>query len=275
MKTRQKRISSYFSIHYSLYILFGLSFFTGLSFLLIIYFLCLVFHEFFHAFVAKKLGYKIGKIKLMATGAVLEAESDEFSYSDEILISLSGPLFNLCVVILLIVGWWIIPESYNYTLDICVINLSIFCFNLIPIFPLDGGRILLALISKKIERKQAVKIVKTITLILSVIMFFLFIFSLFNIPNFSIGIMAVTLFLGGIVEDKKAIYKKTFYQERKKERAKKRGVEVKYLGVKNQEDKSKFLKFITPRFYTIFVVFDDDMSVIEYITETSLIDRLT
>ena len=55
----------------------------------------MLLHEYFHGLVAKKLGYKIGKIKLLATGAALEAESDEFSFDDEIKIAISGPLFNL------------------------------------------------------------------------------------------------------------------------------------------------------------------------------------
>ena len=87
-------------------------------------------HEACHAIIAAKLGYKIGRINLLFSGAVLEAESDEFTFSDEIKISASGPLFNLAFAFLIVAFWWIWPESYNYTLDLCIVNFAIFVFNI-------------------------------------------------------------------------------------------------------------------------------------------------
>lgn len=260
-----------FSIHYSFVILFVLSFFVNLTWLLVSYFSCLLLHEYFHGLVAKKLGYKIGKIKLLATGAELEAESDEFSFDDEIKIAISGPLFNLILSLLFVVAWWLVPESYNFTLDLCVINLALFSFNMLPIFPLDGGRVLLACLSKKLVRKQAVKICKTITFVFSCLLFLLFIFSIFSSPNFSLGLMAVTLFVGGITEDKQAVYKRNFWQVRKIERSKNKGIEVKYLYVNQQTSKTKLLKLIDARHYTIFVLVDDNLKPVSFIREDELV----
>ena len=85
-----KKINLYFSIHYSFILLFVLSLLFNLFWVFVSYFICLVLHELVHAVVAKRLGYKIGKIKLAATGATLEAESDEFGFSEEIKIAISA-----------------------------------------------------------------------------------------------------------------------------------------------------------------------------------------
>ncbi len=269
MKKEKKKI--YFSIHYSFFILLFLGFISGVGWLLISYFIFLVLHEFVHSVVAKKLGYKIGKIKLLATGAMLEAESDEFSFSDEIKISISAPIFNLLISIFILGLWWINPESYNYSQDLFVINLAIFCFNMLPIFPLDGGRILLAYLSKNMERKKAVSITRAIAIFFSCGMFLLFIFSLFSDPNFSIGIMAITLFVGGISEDKSAVYKKVFYITRKKQRTFKSGVETRYVMVNKNMEKAKLLKLINARFYTVFLFVDDNLNVVKEVGEAELL----
>ncbi|MBQ3158202.1 MAG: site-2 protease family protein [Clostridia bacterium] len=267
-----KKINLYFSIHYSFILLFVLSFLFNLFWVFVSYFICLVLHELVHAVVAKRLGYKIGKIKLAATGATLEAESDEFGFSEEIKIAISAPIFNLVLALLFVVFWWLIPESYNFTLDLFVVNLSIFAFNMLPIFPLDGGRVLLAFLSKKVERHVAVKITKTITIVISCLLFLIFILSLFFVPNFSIGIMAVSLFISGTIEDKNAVYKKCFYLSRKYERTKKRGLELRRVYISEELPKYKLLKMLDARFYTIFIIVNEHMQEIGIIKENEIVN---
>ena len=270
MKNKSEKLK--ISVHFSFIILIALAFFAGLHNLILLYFLSLVLHEFVHAIVAKKLGYQIGKINLMITGAVLEAESDEFSFEDEIKISISAPLFNLCVCVFILSLWWIKPEIYNYTQDLFVINLSIFAFNILPIFPLDGGRVLLGILSKYNDRKNACLIAKCVAILLCLFIFILFIVSLFISPNFSLGITALMLFISAITEDKKAVYKKVMFIERKKRRIEKKGVEIKYVLVNNKADKKSLLKLTNARFFTIFLVVDDNLKVINQIQENELFE---
>lgn len=267
-----KKRDFYFSVHYSFLIMIMSSFFTGMTWLILMYFICLVLHEGVHGLVAKKLGYKIGKIKLLATGAVLEAESDEFGFSDEIKIALSAPLFNLVLSLLIVVFWWLVPESYNFTLDLCIVNLAIFAFNMLPIFPLDGGRVLLGFLSKRLERAYAVKITKLITIILSICLFLIFVLSLFFTPNFSIGLTSISLFIGGVTEDKNAVYKRNLFSSRKAERMSKRGVEIRRLYVSVNMPKSKLFKLLDARHYTIFVLVDENLKEVAVIRESELLD---
>lgn len=269
------KLNNYFSIHYSFLILLLASIIFNYAYLLILYFICLVLHELAHALVAKRLGYRIGKIKLMASGALLEAESDEFSFSDEILIAISGPLFNLLFCLVIVVFWWLVPESFNFTQDLCVINLAIFAFNVLPIFPLDGGRILLAVLSKKLERKYATKITKLIAIIISLLMFFVFVVSLFSMPNFNLAIMSVTLFSQAIAEDKQAVYRRAYFSKRKVERTKKNGVEVRLLYVNKNMPILKLYRMLDARHYTIFVLVDDNMKQTKLLKEDEVIKSLT
>lgn len=261
-----------FGLHYSFIVLLIFCFATGQGFLCLLYFLCLLLHEMVHGIVARKRGYQIGKIKLLATGAVLEAESDEFAFNDEIIIALSAPLFNLAVFVFLVALWWIYPESYNHTQDLAVINLAIFAFNILPIFPLDGGRILLAWLSKRLERKTAVRVVRMVTCTLSCLLFLIFVFSIFSKPNFSLGMMSVTLFVSGIADDKNAVYKRALYLSRKFKRATRNGVEVRYVLVFEETPKEKLITLLSARFYTIFVLIDSKFNKVKEVEEKSLFE---
>ena len=71
------------------------------------------------------------------------------------------------MLILIIVSlWWFFPSTYSITEMFYASNLSTILFNLLPIFPLDGGRVLLGALASKTERKKAFKITKRNSLVL-------------------------------------------------------------------------------------------------------------
>lgn len=98
MKAKLQKIK--FVIH-PLFLLYGaVCFVLGIGKIFLTFSVCIICHELVHMIVAKRLGYACSRIKLMPYGAVLEAESDEFNPRDEVMIALSGPLFNLiCALI--------------------------------------------------------------------------------------------------------------------------------------------------------------------------------
>lgn len=264
------KIKAHFSVHFSFLILMLFSLFLGLFKILFSYFFFLCLHECVHAFVGKKLGYGLGKIELSASGAILDASEDEFSFKDEILIAISAPLFNLLVAFLLIAVWWIYPESYNFLQDEVVVNLAIFAFNILPFFPLDGGRVLLGFLSKKNDRKFAVKICKTITFVFSILLFLMFVFSLFKTPLFSLGVASVNLFLSALLENKNAVYRRLFLLERKVAKSKNGGIEGRVIYVHESVTASSLLRLLDARHFTTFKVVADDFSVKSEITENEL-----
>lgn len=215
-KISQKHIR--ISVHPIVFVILIATIFLGLFWLFVIYAVSLLFHELCHAIVAKKLGYRADKIVVYPTGALLFGETDEFSFKDEIVVALAGPLSNIMIVVLLLGLWWIFPDLYNYSSDLLTANLSLALFNLLPVFPLDGGRVLLACLSSKYDRKLACKIAKTIALVFSVCLMIYFIVSLFFEINMQIGFMSVVLFVSSIQENKELVIKRIAKTEIKRKK---------------------------------------------------------
>lgn len=198
-----------FGVH-PLFILFGIYFaFRGKVFSFIVFTLTAVLHEIGHSLVAGSLGYELKRITLMPYGAVVRGEIKDMVYKDEVAISLAGPFVNLFVAIGFVCFWWLVPNSYPYT-EICVLaNLTLATVNLLPFYPLDGGRVLLAIISCYVKRKTAIKICKIIGLSGSAILIGLFVYSVaINLTNFSILFFASFIAFGNIFVNRDNVYKR-------------------------------------------------------------------
>lgn len=194
-----------------LFFIFGLYFaLCGKVFLFLTVTLTALVHELGHAFYAEKLGYKMNKITLMPYGAVVNGAIDGLSYNDEILIAIFGPLTNLFVCLFFTALWWLIPSSYAYTDTVVFCNLSIACINLLPAYPLDGGRIFCAILSNFFSRKTALLITKILGFVLACLIALLFIYSCFMTVNFTLLFFALFLFTGAITKTKENSYVKIF-----------------------------------------------------------------
>lgn len=165
-------------------------------------------HELGHFLVADKLGYKMTRIRLMPFGAELFGDFDSFYEKDEMYVAIAGPIVNFCFCIVILSLWWVKPAIYNVTEELFFTNLVMGLFNLLPIFPLDGGRIVLCKLSKNLERKKAAKLVKNITKIFAIMMFILFILTIFVKINLTFGIMAFMLYFTASSNFKDATYQK-------------------------------------------------------------------
>lgn len=165
-------------------------------------------HELGHFLVADKLGYKMTRIRLMPFGAELFGDFDSFYEKDEMYVAIAGPIVNFCFCIVILSLWWVKPAIYNVTEELFFTNLVMGLFNLLPIFPLDGGRIVLCKLSKNLERKKAAKLVKNITKFFAIMMFILFILTIFVKINLTFGIMAFMLYFTASSNFKDATYQK-------------------------------------------------------------------
>ncbi len=245
------------------------SLFVGMFWLLATYLICLIVHEFSHAMVARRLGYKCGKIILYPTGALLCGATDEFGFVDEIKIAVAGPLANLVMIIMSIFVWWIFPESYNYTTDFVVANLSLFLFNMLPIFPLDGGRVLLAFFSLRVSRKQAVAICKNITMVFALMLFAFFIVSCFFGINLQLGIISVVMFISVLGEQKQSAYKRLVKTDLKKRKLL-HGLKGSTLVFLQSVPICKVLTKVDNFAYYTIIVVDDNFCTIATLTELML-----
>lgn len=186
------KILSFVKIDYSFFVMIILAYFLGELKLFFVYIFFIIFHELSHFFMAKKLGYMAKNIRLSFFGASLEG-LDDFCLSDEIKIIFVGPIFNFAIVVLCYLSFWFNPESYNYLNEVLMVNIAILIFNMIPVYPLDAGRLILTFLTKKFTRQKALKITKQISFIVLICLFLLFILSFFYNYNFMLGVVCVNL----------------------------------------------------------------------------------
>ena len=116
----------------------------------LLFFACVIAHELSHSFVAIKKGISVKGITLFFLGGVAQITREPRRPRDELFIALAGPLcsFVLGGVFLIIwfLVWGTIEESINPIWWLAFINLWLGLFNLLPGFPMDGGRVLRALL---------------------------------------------------------------------------------------------------------------------------------
>lgn len=129
--------------------------------LLLAFFTCVVLHEFGHSFTAMHFGIGVRRILLMPIGGMAEFDAIPRQPSREFLITLAGPMVNFVIAGIL---WGVIhtfpPEVPYYSLkgavyQLYVANLYMGCFNLVPAFPMDGGRILRAALATRLSYLRA------------------------------------------------------------------------------------------------------------------------
>jgi stage IV sporulation protein FB len=164
--------------------------------------LTVLLHEMAHARIAYGRGYVMKQIVLMPYGAVLYGE-ERMKRDDAVIIALAGPLFNLFIAVLLFAAWWLIPALYVFTDTFAYANVSLALFNLIPIFPLDGSRVVLALSKNK---PKTLKRLKLFGIAAAFLLFAFFIYSAFFKINITAGIMSVFLYLGAVSGTKNEMY---------------------------------------------------------------------
>ncbi|MBS1598874.1 MAG: M50 family metallopeptidase [Bacteroidetes bacterium] len=140
--------------------------------------LSILAHEFGHAVVARYFGVQASGIILMPIGAVASVPSLPKNPRKELLIMLAGPFTNLIISALLLLfidpyrAYWNEAENIgvvnpaDFLFQLQVINLSLAIFNLIPAFPLDGGRILRNLLAIKMNIVKATHITGVISMVI-------------------------------------------------------------------------------------------------------------
>ena len=159
------------------------------------YFLVILIHELGHYYVAKYCGYKLSKFSLSPYGVSLSYYGQTLEQKDEIYIALAGPVVNLVVALITVAFWWMFPTFYLVSYNFVEVNLIIALTNLLPAFPLDGGRVFVSLFSNIVERRKALKITIIFNVVLSVmffILFFIFCFINFN-PTYLLFAVFLTM----------------------------------------------------------------------------------
>ena len=143
---------------------------AGVGFILAL-FACVVLHEFGHAFTAMHYGIRTRDITLLPIGGVARLESIPQNPAQEFWVSLAGPAVNGAIIVAILIllslsgGIHRLAENdwlkTSFLERLMWVNLFIGTFNLLPAFPMDGGRILRAILASRLGRPRATRIAAT------------------------------------------------------------------------------------------------------------------
>jgi Zn-dependent protease/CBS domain-containing protein len=139
---------------------------------MVLLFLCVLLHEFGHIFTARAFGVPTPYVTLLPIGGVAQLEHIPEEPGQEFLIAIAGPLVNVVVTILLVAfAGATLQTSAAAGLDnthipminrLAAVNLFLAVFNMIPAFPMDGGRVLRALLATRFGYVRATEIAAVI-----------------------------------------------------------------------------------------------------------------
>ena len=149
---------------------------NGLAYILLL-FLCVVLHEFGHILTARRFGSQTLDVVLLPIGGVARMKSIPEKPGQELAVALAGPCVNLVIAIVLfgLIGSDTIMQELArpaqhvpIPAQLAAANVCLAVFNLIPVFPMDGGRALRALLSYRLGRGAATRLATRIGHILAV-----------------------------------------------------------------------------------------------------------
>lgn len=181
-----------------------------------ILFVCVVLHELGHSLQAMKYGVKVKNITLLPIGGVAQMDSIPEKPGRELSIALAGPTVNFVIagilgLILLFVRQTGLVVDWNDLLyqplsvhwrkllfSLLVANLALGCFNLIPAFPMDGGRVLRSLLALRFDYVKATRIAVNVGRGLAVLLGLIGLMS----GNFTLTFIGIFVFAGASQENK-------------------------------------------------------------------------
>ena len=247
-----------------LFIALGLAsaIFGGLP-VFLIYALTALLHECGHIFCAARMGFTCERISLMPYGAAAICDTDGISAKDEVKLALSGPAVNALICVATAGLWWFFPVTYAYTDTVFNASLVMLLINLLPAYPLDGGRVLRCIMGAFLPKKAAVVTLRVLSVVLAAAFVLVFFFAVKNIT-----FLTFAVFLVFSAFEKEPLLSRINFSAKKPAR----GKEVKHIMLSENSTYRDALRHIDSGKYLIFQFYSG--GVLDEITEDELFDDL-
>ena len=235
-------------------------------------------HECAHAFAAARLGYSLRAIVLMPFGAVIDGDMRGVTAKDEIAVAVAGPLCNLITAAFFVAVWWFAPTMYAFTDTAFYTSLAIAAVNLLPAYPLDGGRILKAVLMERAQKAgktqaqaeaKASKLCKAVTLCFALLCLAGFVgLCIRKTPNATLLIFSLFLAVSAFGNtDKDGVYARMDFSSID---ALERGVEIRRVAVLESCTVKNTLKYLAKGTYLVLEVYDKNEKQVCVIPQNEL-----
>lgn len=287
-KGRQRACRPFFSVFdksavlrmHPLFLLVGVWYAcTGNLFFFLLSALVAAQHECAHAYAAAKLGYRLNAVVLMPFGAVLDGDMTNASLKDEIFVAFCGPLCNLLTAVFFVALWWFAPTMYAFTDTAFYSSMAIALVNLLPAYPLDGGRIFKCCLTRLFAKKtadlvaaerKAVKTCKIVTLSFAALFFIAFFAQWIakHAPNLSLFLFGLFLFLSAFGNrEKNAVYARMDFTRTD---ALQRGVEIRRVAISAACPIKNAFRFLSAQYFLVLEIYDKDNRFLCQLTQNEL-----
>ena len=204
-----------FRVDLKIFLFLILFYFTKQIEIYIIMIIFAIIHELGHLLCGMIVGLKPDKIELMPTGLAISFKTNVELYNQKIgkgnlfnikkiLVAIAGPLTNILMIII----FSFINIEYNLKLMIIYSNWLIFFFNLLPIYPLDGGRIIQEILHIKMGINKSKDIVSDVSIIIMIILTSVGSIGILYYKNIAIFFIIIYLWIIVINEYRKFIKRK-------------------------------------------------------------------
>ncbi|MFB6160185.1 MAG: M50 family metallopeptidase [Haloferacaceae archaeon] len=172
-------------------------------------FLCVLLHEFGHSLVAMNYGYEIDSITLWLFGGVARFVDMPEDWREELVIAVAGPVVSVLLGALSYAGFLVVPgtvEPVQFVFGyLALTNVALAVFNMLPGFPMDGGRVLRALLARNRPYAQATQQAAEVG---KVFAFLLALFGLF--ANLFLVALAFFIYIGAASEAQQTTMRAAF-----------------------------------------------------------------
>ncbi|MFB6091433.1 MAG: CBS domain-containing protein [Haloquadratum sp.] len=172
-------------------------------------FVCVLLHEFGHSLVAMRYGYQIDSITLWLFGGVASFTEMPEDWKQELTIAVAGPVVSIGLGVLSYLAFLALPSALDPVKFVAgylaLTNIVLAVFNMLPGFPMDGGRVLRALLARSRPHARATQIAAEVG---KVFAFLLGLFGLF--ANLFLVALAFFIYIGASSEAQQTVMKAAF-----------------------------------------------------------------
>ncbi len=271
------KITRFFYIHPLVIPLFILAYFSGGFHTMLLSYAVVSVHELFHLFAALMVRERIGSVIVMPFGMTLRLSAGHIRHTGkEILIALAGPFANLCMLVLSGQIGKSLPD-FSFSLSVFkIVNLSVMLLNLLPCLPLDGGRVLKAILTKAFGYIPAISFMRRLSRIVTAILFLLGIF-LLVVSRLNVSLLMVAGFLAIHMTAEKRQNEYIIMQEllyAKKKLHKKGLMKSRSLTALSSVPAQKIIKKLSYDSYFMIHTVDENESFIATLTESEMVEAL-
>ncbi|WP_018247845.1 M50 family metallopeptidase [Orenia marismortui] len=240
-------------------------------------FMAVLLHELAHSIVAQKEGVVVNEIELLPFGGVAKfRDLIQLKPKIEIKIALAGPIVNfiLAALSLLLVRYKFLDLEVG--IFFIKINLIIATFNLIPALPLDGGRVLRALLTIKYGYKEATYYLLQLSKIVAFILAIISLVGLYyGYINMTMLVISFFIYFAALKEGKYTSYVLMQYIAKKKGKIlKEKVVQIQQLIAIESTPLKEIIDKLIPNYFHVIMVVDKNLEVLGLVTEDKFINSL-